>query len=174
MFDIYVWITIALIGLVIYIFPAWNVRRSYEGFETAPPMPGMPFNMKDLEAILATPMADKSPAPSGIYPQPQEHATVKSQPGVPDEKPKASDALAQGQALKTMQPKVQAPENEPKVIVKKEYVKVPVPRKCPPPPKCPPPRKCPPQRVCPPHVQCPDMSQYIRKDSIPCWGCKLK
>jgi hypothetical protein len=21
--------------------------------------------------------------------------------------------------------------------------------------------------------QCPDMSQYIRKDSIPCWGCKL-
>ena len=21
--------------------------------------------------------------------------------------------------------------------------------------------------------QCPDMSQYIRKDAIPCWGCKL-
>jgi hypothetical protein len=21
--------------------------------------------------------------------------------------------------------------------------------------------------------QCPDMSQYVRKDSIPCWGCKL-
>ena len=22
-------------------------------------------------------------------------------------------------------------------------------------------------------TQCPDMSQYVRKDSIPCWGCKL-
>jgi hypothetical protein len=21
--------------------------------------------------------------------------------------------------------------------------------------------------------KCPDMSQYVRKDSIPCWGCKL-
>jgi len=24
-----------------------------------------------------------------------------------------------------------------------------------------------------PSKQCPDMSQYVRKDSIPCWGCKL-
>jgi hypothetical protein len=24
-----------------------------------------------------------------------------------------------------------------------------------------------------PSNQCPDMSQYVRKDSIPCWGCKL-
>jgi hypothetical protein len=22
-------------------------------------------------------------------------------------------------------------------------------------------------------MQCPDMSQFVRKDSIPCWGCKL-
>jgi len=27
---------------------------------------------------------------------------------------------------------------------------------------------------CPPAVQCPDMRDYIRKDSIPCWACKLK
>jgi len=38
---------------------------------------------------------------------------------------------------------------------------------------CPHPKKCPPQRQCPPPEQCPDMSKYIRKDSIPCWGCKL-
>jgi len=27
---------------------------------------------------------------------------------------------------------------------------------------------------CPPAVQCPDMRDYIRKDSIPFWACKLK
>jgi hypothetical protein len=27
---------------------------------------------------------------------------------------------------------------------------------------------------CPPAPKCPDMRDYIRKDSIPCWGCKLK
>lgn len=43
----------------------------------------------------------------------------------------------------------------------------PPPRKCPPPP---PPRKCPPP---PPQKKCPNMRDYIRKDSIPCWACKL-
>jgi len=38
---------------------------------------------------------------------------------------------------------------------------------------CPHPKRCPPRRKCPPPIQCPDMSQFIRKDSIPCWGCKL-
>lgn len=172
MFDIYVWITIALIGLAIYILPAWNVQRAYEGFQTAPPS----FDLKDLEAMLATPLADKSPVTSGIFPLPQEFSSAKSQPGSPDEKPKASVALAQGQALQTTVPKLSVPETaaSPKVLVKKEYVQVPVPTKCPPPPKCPPTPKCPPQRICPPQAQCPDMSQYIRKDSIPCWGCKLK
>lgn len=54
---------------------------------------------------------------------------------------------------------------------------------CPPPkpkceepkPKCPPPKpKCSDKKTekckCPP---LPDMSEYIRKDSIPCWACKL-
>ncbi len=46
---------------------------------------------------------------------------------------------------------------------------------CPPPkPVCPPPKPtCPPK---PPKCKCPpmpDMSDYIRKDSIPCWACKL-
>jgi len=30
------------------------------------------------------------------------------------------------------------------------------------------------RQKCPPAVQCPDMRDYIRKDSIPCWACKLK
>ncbi len=173
MFDITVWILIAIIGFVVYVMPAWNVRRSYEGF--APMVPtaqSMPFNMKDLEMLIGTPLAPQTPSPpassSGIQAQPQEHATAKSQPGNPAEAPKASEALQQGKAaLETMKKPV--PEREPEVLVKKEYIQVPA--KCPPPPKCP---KCPSSPKCPPQVQCPDMTQYIRKDSIPCWGCKLK
>lgn len=32
---------------------------------------------------------------------------------------------------------------------------------------------CPTCPTCPPVKQCPDMSAYIKKDSIPCWACKL-
>lgn len=39
---------------------------------------------------------------------------------------------------------------------------------CPTCPKCAPVKKCPPQKLC------PDLTDYIRKDSIPCWNCKLK
>jgi hypothetical protein len=31
----------------------------------------------------------------------------------------------------------------------------------------------PPIQTCPPVQHCPNMSDYIRKDSIPCWSCKL-
>jgi len=33
------------------------------------------------------------------------------------------------------------------------------------------PAQCPPPVTCPP---LPDMSMYVRKDQIPCWGCNLK
>jgi hypothetical protein len=46
---------------------------------------------------------------------------------------------------------------------------------CPPKPRCPPKPQCPPQRIkYVPNPNCPDLRDYIRKDSIPCWGCKLK
>ena len=38
-------------------------------------------------------------------------------------------------------------------------------------PKCP---VCKPAPKCPPQKMCPDLTDYIRKDSIPCWNCKLK
>ena len=40
--------------------------------------------------------------------------------------------------------------------------------------KCPACPKCKPQKKCPPQKMCPDLTDYIRKDSIPCWNCKLK
>jgi len=69
------------------------------------------------------------------------------------------DALAAKAAHKPQ------PTEEPEPVIKQEK------HKCPPAPKCPPARKCP---KCPPAPQCPDMRDYIRKDSIPCWACKLK
>jgi len=45
---------------------------------------------------------------------------------------------------------------------------------CPACPKCKPQKECPRQKKCPPQQRCPDLTDYIRKDSIPCWNCKLK
>lgn len=54
--------------------------------------------------------------------------------------------------------RIHEPPVQPKPQI--QYVPVPVEKKCP-------------RHKCPPPAQCPDMSQYIRKDSIPCWSCKL-
>ena len=57
------------------------------------------------------------------------------------------------------------PTEEPEPIIKQERQEKHEKHKCP---------KCPPARKCPPAPQCPDMSDYIRKDRLPCWACNLK
>jgi len=69
--------------------------------------------------------------------------TKRSTPGHPEEKHKPSKVLPQGIAFQRTLPVAPVP----KVITKVVKVKVP--------------------------NHCPDMTDYIRKDSIPCWGCKL-
>jgi hypothetical protein len=69
--------------------------------------------------------------------------TKRSTPGLPMETQKASEVLSQGIAFQQTIPVVPVP----KVITKVVKVKVP--------------------------NHCPDMTDYIRKDSIPCWACKL-
>ena len=77
-----------------------------------------------------------------------------------------SDALKQGKAFQSAQ--------DPSGITTQQSTQPPV---CPTPacptPVCPTPvcPKCPACKNIP--KPCPNMQQYIRKDSIPCWGCKL-
>ncbi len=237
MFTLFFWLFIALLGLLLYISPAFYIRRPYEpfennmpemvssgmpavaggskprpssgpspivmpalpeGFENAPsstvsaaprqtesvpailgPMPettaspnvlSSPQQMSDLlknMELLITPNLEipeqNMPSPTasaatitavGAKAQPTGADSNKSEPAEAKVSFDTQESLKQGEAFKKTIPK--APE--PRVIIKE------VPAKCPPAPKCPP------QRICP---TCPDMSGYIRKDSIPCWNCKL-
>ena len=85
---------------------------------------------------------------------------------------KLSDFLEQGASFNTNKNKLakKIPDHDntinekcPEPVCPKPVCPQPV---CPPQQVCPPPKKC-------PTKQCPDMSNYVRKDKIPCWGCSL-
>ena len=127
----------------------------------------------------------------GATAQPASHDKVRSQPSTANVLPATNASLELGKVVqKQQQPQQAAP------TIIREIVKVPVPvpeiARCPRTNACPvPPAACPrlrntacprlrnnacpvPPTACPRCPSCPDMSAYIRKDSIPCWGCKLK
>lgn len=159
------WIIVGLLGALLYISPSFFVRRM-EGFTSAPAAATAPAEeniIANLERLLDSPdmLATPTPAPqtikaSGLKPQPQECETTRVVPAPVKaaDDAKASDVLKQGAAFLETKP-APAPVVAP-VIIQREIVQVPT--KCPPPPSCP---------------ACPDMRDYIRKDSIPCWACKL-
>jgi hypothetical protein len=117
--------------------------------------------------------------------------TQSSEPASANAATEKSGADAQGvDARKTVSPEPSKVLPFPSVISASAKRGCPVkpPPACPPPPPadCPvplPPQRCIPKRSsCPPKKpkcpkpKCPpmpDMSEYIRKDSIPCWACKL-
>lgn len=131
-------------------------------------------NLESPEVVLPSPtVVAKVPEAEGAKAQPLPASTEKSQPSESTLTDDSQESLKQGEAFKKTVPK--APEESEKCPPPRVIEKL-VPRRCPPPRVIEKlvPRKCPPQRMCPPQQQCPDMSGYIRKDSIPCWGCKLK
>jgi len=172
MFTLSLWIGIALVGLVLYVYPSFFVRRMYEAFDdskkvtasAAVPTSNDAQSVGDLKSMLQkvetlmqpqiqTPEIDgvSSSLPtatpvnaSGLIKQPESHDSVQSQPGDP-ETLSSHDSLKQGKSFHAITPGDDtAPDRRP---IKQD---------------------------CPSPIQCPDMRQYIRKDSIPCWACKLK
>jgi hypothetical protein len=151
------------------------VRHMYEGFEQAPLLqneptpqqaaqpPNVNMMLRNLEQLIGTPghVPDARPtmpmeateqrydANTGRE-QPRESDGQSSKPQPVDERMETSQALEQGKAFQQTKPQAV------KEIIKERIVEVP--RACPPPKECP---------------VCPDMRNYIRKDSIPCWACKL-
>jgi hypothetical protein len=194
-FSMFLWVIIAFVGLAIYMNPSFLVRHSYteEGFEvqtatqaakqtatqTSQQQKPLDINsmLRNLEQILHTPgnVPDVNPSmPSQPQPitytagagagrqQPAESEQNKSSIPQPLNEPViSSNALAQGKAFQSTKPQVAPTQPQAaavKEIIKERIVEVPVPR------------TCPRQQECP---VCPDMQNYIRKDSIPCWACKL-
>ena len=198
----YFWIFLAITGLLIYSWPYFVERRMYEGFETKPSLTNKDldsalaqmkqmfsavhdtpdldsqFNTQMPESITPPTKQPAKPASVGAKAQPESHTKIKSTPASVYQPPPPSEALQQGSSFTQTKPaqvkslteqgKSPIPVNEPKVIVQERIVQVP--RPCPP-RQCPPP-SCPPKKC--PNVTCPDLRDYIRKDSIPCWACKLK
>lgn len=173
------WVILAVVGLVLYANPSLFIRHMYEGFEvpqvqqdTPKPQdkPQAPMNinsmLRNLEQLISTPginpdITPTMPTEEFVSPhvsntgreQPQESDTQSSKPQpLQQSSDLGNKALEQGRAFQETKPQTQ-PVKE---IIRERIVEVP--------------RACPPPKVCP---VCPDMRNYIRKDSIPCWACKL-
>jgi hypothetical protein len=197
-----VWILIAIVGLVLYMYPPMTMYIN-EGFYTLPtaarvtkattapntssispnaaagPAPDLDILIRNIENVVKvptyTPDLEQVPALPAYYgtvsgksvgakEQPKEASTTKSQPSNPlneNDVADMSSSLAQGQTFQST--KQTTPPIVERIIEREKIVEVP--RQCPECAEC---KRCPKQR------QCPDMRDYIRKDSIPCWGCKLK
>ncbi len=191
------WIGIALLGLALYVSPAFLKRSSNvtEGFvlrDEIGPLADPSIPVTDLGAspvpteVESTPNSTAGPSPDlntlmrnaahklnggvntpdlelpspseleqvaasqGLREQPKEYTSSKSSPSSSAIKSASHASLQQGTSFQTIKPtrEVVVIERPAKPAVK--YVKV--------------------QAPCP---KCPDMRDYIRKDSIPCWNCKL-
>jgi len=190
--KVYIWVIVAILGFLMYISPSFFVQHMYEGFAAVSPVttattatataataakgnvvplvpspapkitPPNQNAIANLEQILNTPVLTSPtasvpvPVADGLRALPQEYETTRSRPESASAQPVPSEALKQGQDFaetKPVQtqltPLLKTPA-EKEVIVRKEIVVVPG-----------------------ANPSCPDMRDYIRKDSIPCWGCKL-
>ena len=178
-FSMIFWVVIAVVGLILYTNPSMLVRRMYEGFDAHPTQPqaqvqiqqqapinvnsmlrnleqliGTPGNIPDVRPTMPTATPEQPHASNTGREQPKEAEGKSSLPQPVNEPASPSKVLEQGKAFQqTMQKPVETQQ-----IIRERIVEVPVPR------------TCPRQEACP---ACPDMQQYIRKDSIPCWACKL-
>jgi hypothetical protein len=199
---LYIWLSIFVFGLLLYFLPVFIFERRYEGFEDVQSDPAAYIQQlktifepattgtPDFQFSIPTASPTLPPQPetqrSGAKPVPDGATTQSSRPSVPNPPAtKTTDSIQQGAAFQQTLPlppmvkpnhvpaktdvvprlddAEEEVETEPKPIRKQKprtvikYVEVPA--------KCPPP---------PPQPKCPDMRDYIRKDSIPCWACKLK
>ena len=120
-------------------------------------------------AIPPTPQSNNGTTP------PQEYSTTSSQPSGAKTTPGPSQALQQGDLYNTTTPKNPQPGAQGMLGSMGTQPRAPAERivyverrrddddweeRCAPQPAR--------------NPNCPDMRDYIRKDSIPCWGCKLR
>lgn len=190
MFTVLLWAAIFALGLVLYFAPIFLSNYINEGFEATPPEDATLY-LKQLQELLK-PQVIGTPNLDSLTKLHDGAETTSSTPATPNTPSTTSTVLAQGAAFQKTIPtkdlsgavvnkETQVPAKsildttevtKPKAKYDTinytqpqiQYIKVPVEKKCPPQRKCP---------SIPPPTQCPDMSQYIRKDSIPCWSCKL-
>ena len=193
--NLFFWIAIGLLGLLLYISPGYFVYRMYESFTEKPqsvntvdtsgaaqvvlapakPPKNEPKSIQNLLELLNTTPPLKSPTEITPTPQsnsgnsiPIEYDTMRSRPEGANVALAESEALKQGDLYKSSLPLNPVPGTQgmigsmgtqPRSVPAGMYQ----------------PREAPARNYNPQvgNPNCPDMRDYIRKDSIPCWGCKL-
>ncbi len=194
------WIGLAILGFLLYISPGYLVHRMYEDFE-APKVPlkqtePTKVNLKpsaapkitppsqnqiqNLQRLLDTPVLESPTAALALRDaptqqvggagrqQPAEYDKIRSMPGDPAVLTTPNLSLGHGKAFQASMPTevsqvsrgsfgLYAPQRMQGTLTPAEvdYMRT-IPQ------------------IPGYNPNCPDMRDYIRKDSIPCWGCKLR
>jgi hypothetical protein len=197
------WIGLAILGFLLYISPGYLVHRMYEDFNvakaplkqteptsvnlkpSAPPKitPPSQNQIQNLQRLLDTPVLESptaalaqrdAPAPvqqqqgGAGRQQPAEYDKIRSMPGNPATITTPNLSLGHGQSFQASMPTeisqvsrgsfgLYAPQRMQGTLTPAEVEYM---------------RQIP--QVPGYNPNCPDMRDYIRKDSIPCWGCKLR
>ena len=182
------WVVIGIVGLILYISPGFLIYRMYESFAapaaqplaqpltlspSPPPQSTNQNAIANLLDVLNTPPPLNSPtAPEPVQESnsgravPREYETTRSRPEAARTLPGPSQSLEDGKLFNKLRPRDPQPGlqgmlgsmgTQPRIPVENiVYVERP--------------SESPGNNTNP---NCPDMRDYIRKDSIPCWGCKL-
>ena len=151
---VFAWIIIAFIGVILYSAPVYILKLVKEGFNTI-------VGDKNIHGTLSPEQIDVLRKMLGTPGFNDSSKGVKAQPegvfGSTDSKSSHADVqnvqcLSSGQGVayrKMTNPGAPSSDN---LKTQTDYVPPPIPINSP---------------------NCPDLKDYIRKDKIPCWGCKL-
>ena len=148
---ILLWLSLAIVTGILYTAPKYFLDKAREGFAA---LTGQ--QLKDLRGMLVAPVYNASAAPSlgstsvgvTVPPTGSTAGSTKSTPSHADVQNCSSLSDGQGAILNEKKKTYQCPK--PTVIYKTQTQYVPAPAK-----------------------ECPDLRNFIRKDQIPCWNCKL-
>jgi hypothetical protein len=200
--KLFFWVLVGALGFLLYISPGYYIHRMYEGFgattspavatapvqttstaqpisakllPSPPPVPPTQNQIQNLMELLNTspPLASptapqiKGNANNGTQ-QPVEFDTMRSRPESARALPGVSEALKQGDLYKSTLPLNPTPGKQGMIGSMGTQPRVPAERVV----YIERPRDDYERPAVSPN--CPDMRDYIRKDSIPCWGCKLR
>ena len=199
--SLFFWIGLALFGFLLYIAPGYLVHRMYEDFEVpqtapmkqteatqvdlkpseppkiTPPSQNQIQNLQRLldtpvlespTAALSAPQAQQDAAQKAGRQQPAEYETIRSTPSHPAVITTPNLSLGHGQSFMASMPTEVSPVSRgslglyapQRMAGTMAPAEVEYSRQIP--------------QVPGYNPNCPDMRDYIRKDSIPCWGCKLR
>ena len=139
------WSLLAVIAGVLYTAPKYILDKAKEGFHA---LTGK--QIEEIRTILGTPSYADLDSSKGVHDIPKDINTgsTESKPASADTQNCMSLADGQGAILNQKKETYQCPK--PTVIYKTQTHYVPAPAK-----------------------ECPDLRNFIRKDQIPCWNCKL-